>query len=72
MIYLKPDKHGRPRTLSDQEQERLNRKRRLWFFKRKYKNLDYKIFNVIYDYDRYKEKRLSDREKFFLAIVGNR
>jgi hypothetical protein len=38
MIYLKPDKNGRPRKLTRQEQERLAYKRRLWFVKRKYDN----------------------------------
>lgn len=66
MIYLKPNKKGVKRRLSDEEQSRLSRNRRLWFFKRKYKNLDYSIFNTIYDYDRTQEKRLSDTERLAL------
>jgi|5B_taG_2_1085324.scaffolds.fasta_scaffold16256_3 hypothetical protein len=69
MIYLKPDKDGRPRELSRQEQERLAYKRRLWFVKRKYDNF-IGMDNIRYTYSRNQAKRLSTREKFWLTIVG--
>ena len=69
MIYLKPDKDGRPRELSRQEQERLAYKRRLWFVKRKYDNF-IGMDNIRYTYSRNQAKRLSTREKFWLAIAG--
>lgn len=70
MIYLKPDKDGRPRELSRQEQERLAYKRRLWFVKRKYDNF-IGMDNIRYTYSRNQAKRLSTREKFWLTIVGS-
>ena len=70
MIHLKTNKKGVKCTLSDEEQSRLSRNRRLWFFKRKYKNLDYTIFKVFKSYDRTQEKRLSQRERFSLSVVG--
>ena len=69
MIYLKPDKDGRPRELSRQEQERLAYKRRLWFVKRKYDNF-IGMDNIRYTDSRNQAKRLSTREKFWLTIVG--
>jgi hypothetical protein len=69
MIHLKPDKDGRPRELSRQEQERLAYKRRLWFVKRKYDNF-IGMDNIRYTYSRNQAKRLSTREKFWLTIVG--
>jgi len=69
MIHLKPDKNGRPRELTRQEQERLAYKRRLWFVKRKYDNF-IGMDNIRYTYSRNQAKRLSTREKFWLTIVG--
>ena len=69
MIYLKPDKDGRPRELSRQEQERLAYKRRLWFVKRRYDNI-IGMDKIPYKYSRNQAKRLSTRERFWLAIAG--
>ena len=71
MIRLKPDKNGRPRKLSKLEQSRLAYNRRLWFVKRKYENF-IGMADIRYKYSRYQEKRLSQRERFFLSIVGTR
>jgi hypothetical protein len=69
MIYLKPDKDGRPRELSRQEQKRLAYKRRLWFVKRRYDNF-IGMDKIPYKYSRNQAKRLSTRERFWLTIVG--
>ncbi len=69
MIHLKPDKKGRPRKLTRHEQKSLAYKRRLWFVKRKYENF-IGMSDIRYTYSRNQSKRLSTREKFWLAIAG--